>query len=82
MVETALGLPASFARLDLDQQLTGFRAAAERVFGSSEVAGFADPAAQEKLVRLFLARSQAQAATTSSGQLALTLLQSSNVGRR
>jgi hypothetical protein len=77
VIETALGLPASFGRLDLDQQLSGFREAAQRQFGDGEVAGLSDPVAQEKLIRNFLIRSEAQAsASTGSGQIALTLLQS------
>lgn len=74
--ETALGLPASFGRLDLDRQLKGFRDAAERVFGNAEVEQFSTPEVQEKLIRLFLIRSEAQtSAQTSRGQVALTLLQ-------
>ncbi|MCR8724384.1 DUF1217 domain-containing protein [Frigidibacter sp. ROC022] len=76
VIRSALGLPASFAQLDLDQQLKGFRAAAERVFGHSDVAQFDAPDTRERLIRLFLIRSQAQAgAQTSRGQIALTLLQ-------
>jgi Protein of unknown function (DUF1217) len=77
VIQTALGLPSSFGALDLDLQLSGFRDAAERVFGNGEVAQFNDPGVQEKLIRLFLVRSQAQQSTsTSRGQIALTLLQS------
>lgn len=76
VVETALGLPSSFGRLDLDQQLQGFRNAAQRVFGDSEVTGLNDPDNREKLIRLFLIRSEAQSgAQTSKGQIALGLLQ-------
>ena len=75
VIETALGLPASFGRLDLDRQLSGFRDAAQRVLGRGEVADFSDPQIQEKVIRLFLIRSEAQAgAGTSSGQIALSLL--------
>lgn len=75
--ETALGLPASFGKLDLDLQLQGFRDAAERAFGDGEVAQFSDPEVQDKLIRLFLVRTEAaQSAQTAKGQLALSLLQS------
>ena len=78
--ETALGLPGSFGGLDLDRQLEGFRQAAQRVFGTTEVAGFEAPEVQERLVRVFLLRSEiASGADTSAGQAALTLLQSAPV---
>jgi hypothetical protein len=75
--ETALGLPQSFGALDLDRQLTGFRDAAGRFLGATEVADFDTPEMREKLIRLFLARAdlQANAAATSSGSVALLLLQ-------
>jgi hypothetical protein len=75
--ETAMGLPASFGTLDLDLQLAGFRRAAMRTFGNPDVAQFADTEKQEDLTRLFLVRSEinAGAASMSSGQVALTLLQ-------
>jgi len=80
VIETALGLPSSFARLDIDQQLSGFRAAAARTFGEGEVAALADPVTQEKLIRNFLVRSEAQAAArTGSGRIALDLLQSARL---
>ncbi len=75
--ETALGLPASIASVDLDQQLKAFRVGAERVFGGSEVSQFSDIETQEKLVRLFLIRSDSSlnASLTSPGAVALSLLQ-------
>lgn len=75
--ETALGLPDTFGTLDLDIQLAGFRRAAERAFGDGEVAQFADSTKREELGRLYLVRSEISAANgaMSSGQLALTLLQ-------
>lgn len=74
--EAAMGLPSSFASIDLDQQLEQFRDRAERIFGLSRFEDFAAPDAQEKLVRLFLVREQAaQAAAAGPGQIALMLLQ-------
>ncbi|GKY86695.1 DUF1217 domain-containing protein [Sinisalibacter aestuarii] len=77
MFETALGLPSTLAALDIDDQLTMFRDRAKAIFGSGEVAQFADPHARDELNRLFLVRSQINAgrAAMSSGSIALTLLQ-------
>jgi len=76
--ETALGLPSSIAGLDLDKQLEQFQARAEATFGTSSLGDFSDPETQEKLIRLFLIRSEAEAAGSfGSGTVALTLLQSS-----
>lgn len=74
--ETALGLPATLATLDIDQQLEVFRDRAEAVFGNGEVDHFADPDSRIELNRLFLVRSQiaAGSAGMSSGTIALTLL--------
>ncbi len=74
--ETALGLPASIATVDLDQQLKAFRDGADRIFGGGEVGQFSQAEAQEKLVRLFLIRSESSFNTslTSPGAVALSLL--------
>ncbi len=84
VMETAMGLPSSVGKLDLDQQLTAFRNAAQKTFGNSEVAQFSDPAVQDKLIRNFLVRSQMQSSGMISGQqMALTMLQSMpNLHRR
>lgn len=75
--ETALSLPASFGRLDLDRQLAVFRERTGRALGSGEIAQFADSARREELVRLYLLRSQAGATpAVAGGSAALTLLQS------
>lgn len=75
--ETALGFPKSFGAIDIDQQLTAFQDRSRSVFGTSNVGDFADPAQQEKLIRLFMVRSEAAAfASSSVGSVALTLLQS------
>lgn len=74
--ETALGLPSSFASLDIDQQLEGFREKTEQYFGDSEVSQFSDPEKREELVKLFLLRSQIENGATSysAASNALTLL--------
>lgn len=75
--ETALGLPSSLARIDLDQQLTTFQDRARSVFGTDKIADFTAPDKQEDLLRLFLIRSEANnSAAITSGNIALTLLRS------
>lgn len=75
--ETALGLPTSLGSLDLDIQLSNFRQSTLSRFGDSEVKQFADPEKREELIRLFIVQSQinSNAASTSPGSVALTLLQ-------
>lgn len=74
--QTALGLPASFASIDIDQQLTVLKDRSDRVFGSPDVSQFADPQAMDKLLRTFLTRSEAIAGPSSpQNSLALQLLQ-------
>ncbi|WP_373354988.1 DUF1217 domain-containing protein [Pseudoroseicyclus sp. CXY001] len=76
--ETALGFGQGFGALDIDKQLTNFEARAESVFGTSDVAELAEPEMREKIVRLFLVRSEINAGFTgySSASAALSLLQS------
>ncbi len=75
--QTALGLPSSIASIDLDKQLELFQDRSASVFGTDQVTDFADPDQQEKLIRLFLVRSEAADITAASGSsTALTLLQS------
>jgi hypothetical protein len=75
--ETALNLPSTFSQIDLDKQLEIFKERADSQFGSDQMADFADPERQEDLIRLFLIRSEAaNLQGTSSGSIALTLLQS------
>jgi len=77
VVQTALGLPREIAAIDLDQQLETFKERSESVFGTSDVTEFSDPEIQEKMLRLFLVRSdQNTGVGFSSGSIALTLLQS------
>ncbi len=76
MMETALGLPRSFAQLDLDKQLEVFKDRLHRAIGSSDLAQFKDIEAIEKLTDTYLTRSQiAQIqSVTSPAQTALILL--------
>lgn len=74
--QTALGLPASFASIDLDQQLTVLKDRTDRMFGSPTVSQFAEPENMDKLLRMFLTRSDAAAgAAGAQNSLALQLLQ-------
>lgn len=76
MMETALGLPSSFAQLDIDKQLVEFKARLLKLTGSEDLAQFSDPKSIEKLTDTYLARSQiAQLQNTiSPAQTALILL--------
>lgn len=79
VVETALGLPASFAAIDLDVQLNTLKEKAATVFGDSSVTQFGAAEKQEEMVRLFLLRTDLKALDVSNirGQTALLLLQNS-----
>ncbi|SLN59526.1 DUF1217 domain-containing protein [Ruegeria meonggei] len=76
MMETALGLPSSFGRLDIDRQLEVFKDRLSSVTGSDDLAQFKDEAAVAQLTDRFLARSQiAQLQSAiSPAQTALILL--------
>ena len=76
--ETALGLPRAFGQQDINQQLETFRERSERIFGTGDVAGFADADTRDRLVRQFVVRAQIEAAPSAGpGAVALALLQSS-----
>ncbi len=75
--ESALGLPNSFGKLDIEQQLNVFKEKAQTHLGLENVDDLADPEKQDKLLQRFLARAQIQSSAASqSGNIALTLLQS------
>ncbi len=75
--QTALGLPDSIASIDIDQQREIFQERANSILGTDELSEIADPDTQEKLIRLFLVRSEAESISISTGSsAALTLLQS------
>jgi hypothetical protein len=76
VLQGALGLPKSFASIDLDQQVAVLRDKAETTFGASTVSQFSDPVRMEALVRRFQLRSemQDQAAASSPASIALALL--------
>lgn len=76
VMQTALGLPASFSSIDIDQQVSVMRSRAEGIFGSDTVTQLSDPGKLETLVRRYLVRADVQdlSSTTSPAALALQLL--------
>ncbi len=74
VLQTAFGLPSSFAGADIDKQLAVLKTRAESLFGSPDVSQFKDPEKAEKLIRLFLVRSQAQSGVINTNSTALSLL--------
>jgi hypothetical protein len=76
VIQSALGLPKSFAAIDLDQQVATLRDKAQAAFGATTVSQFSEPAKLEALLRRFHFRSdfQAQQAATTPAAIALTLL--------
>ncbi len=78
VMETALGLPASFGQIDVDRQVEEFQSRAEATFGTADLAELSKPAMVEEVVRTFLLRSelaQVSAASLNSATAALALLQ-------
>ncbi|SFR51733.1 Protein of unknown function [Yoonia tamlensis] len=75
--QTALGLPDNSASIDLERQVEIFQTRAQSVLGTDDLSDFTDPEVQEKLIRMFLIRSEAEKFSALSGNsTALTLLQS------
>jgi hypothetical protein len=68
--QKALGLPTSFAALDLEQQLVMIKAKAESQLGSSDVAQFSDATKVEGLVKRYLLRSEVDNALTATSSSA------------
>ena len=75
VVEAALGLPDSIGAIDIDQQLQAFKSGSQRVFGTDNVADIANREDEEKMIRLFMLRSQVQQTSgLDAGSIALSLL--------
>lgn len=74
--EKALNLPVGIGQTDIDQQLDLFKERARDVFGSDDIAIFADDALVEDAITQFIVRDQIAGFSTgvSSGAIALTLL--------
>jgi len=76
MFQTALGFPSSFATIDLDQQLEQFQARAEATFGTNQMSELSSPENHEKMIRLYMLRSESSNVNGTSGaSIALSLLQ-------
>lgn len=77
--ETALGLPSSLGRLDIDRQLSVFMDKTKAVFGTNDLADFAQDELRERLTRRFLVRSEAAAFSNfqTSASIAVALLSGS-----
>ena len=75
LFETALGFPSSFGTIDLDQQLEQFRDRSQATFGTSQIGDLLSPENQEKMIRLFMIRSEAANMDYSGTSVALTLMQ-------
>lgn len=60
VLQTALGLPKSFASIDIDQQLSVLKTRAEAAFGADTVSQFRDPGRLEALVRRYILRAEMQ----------------------
>ncbi|MEF3048090.1 DUF1217 domain-containing protein [Pseudotabrizicola sp. L79] len=75
--EVAFGLPSSFAGIDIDKQVEVLQARTRSTFGADTISQFTDEESMQKLVRLFIVRSEvASLSSNASGaQTALTLLQ-------
>lgn len=77
MFETALGLPTSFGKIDIDQQLRVLREKIHAATGTDSFSQFSNEEGRERLVTLYLTRSQMSASLTDSSpaSTALFLLQ-------
>ena len=74
--ETALGLPVSFGKLDLEQQLTVFQDRARRQLGLDALKSLEDPKVMDRLVQRFLLRSEnGVQSINGGGSVALALIQ-------
>jgi hypothetical protein len=76
--ETAFGLPRGFGLLDVDRQQEILQDKAQRLFGDTSVAQFADPAKMDDLVRRFLLQAELENGAlgpTTRGLAAVQLLQ-------
>lgn len=81
VIEAALGLPASFGQIDLDQQLGVFKTRFAAQFSQDGLAALADTGLRDQLIDRYLLTQQAAAVRqVSAGAVALTLLQASARG--
>lgn len=75
--EVGLGLPSSVGTLDIDRQLQVFKERAQSVLKTDQVAEIGSDESLDDVTKTFLLRAQIDnSINTSSGSIALTLLQS------
>lgn len=77
VLEKALGLPSQSASIQIDRQLSIFKEKAEKIFGVSDPRSFTEENLKEKIIQIFLLRSNMESlsVTTTKGSVALSLLQ-------
>lgn len=81
LFETALGLPSSLGRLDIDRQLSIFMDKTKAAFGTNNLADFAQDELREALTRRFLVRSEAAAFSNSQTSASIAMALLSSAGR-
>lgn len=82
VLEQGLGLPESFAQLDVDRQQAELRRRTAAAFGDSSMAVFSNPDNVETLIRRFLARDAADQGPNglTPGAVAVSLLAQGGAG--
>ncbi len=77
VLQTSLGLPTEFGKLDVEDQVARMQSAAQRRFGTSDLQELAQPENLERITQRFLALDQLRQtqATMSGASTALILLQ-------
>lgn len=76
LFETALGFPSGFGSIDIDRQLEQFKSRSEATFGTNDLEALLADDNSEKVIRLFMVRSETQQSTSLGGaSVALSLLQ-------
>lgn len=73
VLQTALGLPKSFATIDIDKQLSVLKARAEATFGEETVSQFRDPGRLEALIRRYIVRAEMKEQSSGSQSSAISL---------
>lgn len=85
LFQTAFGLPASFGRLDVDQQVSTLRGKAKAMFGASELSQFSQPEKLDRLLKQYLIRaelSEGLNGLSSRSNGAVQILQAGGLSRR
>lgn len=84
VLQTSLGFPKEFGKLDIDAQVSRMQAAAHRKLGTSELTKLAEPDQLERITRDFLVMTQLRDMSSgmSGASIALTLLQQAGPGLR